>query len=504
MTQRYDALVIGAGFGGLGAALTLASAGARVALVEALTYPGGCASTFQRRGARYEAGATLFSGFDEHQLFGRWIREHQLPVTVERLDPVIELRAPGLSLPIHADREAWVASLAALPGAPSAAVRDLFALQRRVADALWGLLDSPELLPPFTLGALARLAARVPGLLPLLPLAGRPLSAVLARFGLERFTPLRIALDALCQITLQCESDRAETPFALSVLDYPFRGTGHVVGGAGALAEALLGGVRSRGGDVRLATRARALTREGGLWRLDARGETLSAPVVLANLLPQSLPTLAPDLEIPASVAALAERAEGGWGAVMLYALLPEAAPLRSGAHHVEIVVDPDRPMTEGNHLFCSVSATGEPDRAPPGLRTMTVSTHVAAAPLRALPAAEQAAKIAEIQRRMVQGLRRFAPELADPPSPPMTASPRTFERFTRRPKGLVGGVPRIAGWWNYNPRLLWPAAVAPGLYLVGDTVFPGQSTLAAAIGGQRAAVAALAGLTGRSLPAPA
>ena len=41
MSERFDALVIGAGFGGLGAALTLASAGARVGLVEALTYPGG-------------------------------------------------------------------------------------------------------------------------------------------------------------------------------------------------------------------------------------------------------------------------------------------------------------------------------------------------------------------------------------------------------------------------------------------------------------------------------
>jgi phytoene dehydrogenase-like protein len=55
-----------------------------------------------------------------------------------------------------------------------------------------------------------------------------------------------------------------------------------------------------------------------------------------------------------------------------------------------------------------------------------------------------------------------------------------------------VGGVPRRAGLHNYEG--IWPAPVAPGLYLVGDSVFPGQSTLATAIGGQRVARRILAG----------
>ena len=59
-------LVIGSGFGGLGAALTLAEAGKQVLLCERLNYPGGCAATFQRKGIAFEAGATLFSGFGEN------------------------------------------------------------------------------------------------------------------------------------------------------------------------------------------------------------------------------------------------------------------------------------------------------------------------------------------------------------------------------------------------------------------------------------------------------
>ena len=44
-----------------------AESGAQTLLLEAVKYPGGCASTFQRKGYHFEAGATLFSGFAEGQ-----------------------------------------------------------------------------------------------------------------------------------------------------------------------------------------------------------------------------------------------------------------------------------------------------------------------------------------------------------------------------------------------------------------------------------------------------
>ena len=50
-----DAIIIGSGFGGLGAALTLAQAGLDVLVLETLNYPGGCAGTFVRDGAHFDA-----------------------------------------------------------------------------------------------------------------------------------------------------------------------------------------------------------------------------------------------------------------------------------------------------------------------------------------------------------------------------------------------------------------------------------------------------------------
>lgn len=483
-TERADVVVVGAGFGGLGTALSLAERGADVVVCETLAYPGGCASTFRRRGCRFEAGATLFSGFGPGQLFAEWIERHGLDVRVDFLDPVVTLRTPARELAVPADRDAWIERLCGLAPERADAIRALFAEQGRAADALWALFGEPGLLPPFGARGLWRHLARAPRHLPLLRWIGRPSSDLVAAHGLSDFEPLTTFLDGVCQITVQTRAAEAEAPFAMATMDYFFRGTGHVRGGIGALAWALADAIESLGGRVRMPDRVKALERVDGRWRLTTRRGIVEAPVVVANLLPQTARALLPeDVAAKPRLDELAESVEEGWGAAMLYRVVEPEAVAEPHAHHLELVADPSAPFLEGNHCFCSVSAADEP-RAPEGGRTVTVSTHV---PMRALrDAADPGAYVAGVQARMRETLAALAPELSRNVRLEMTASPRTFERFTGRHRGYVGGIPRRHGWHNY--RHLWPAPVAPGFYLVGDTVFPGQSTLAAALGGVKLA----------------
>ena len=140
----------------------------------------------------------------------------------------------------------------------------------------------------------------------------------------------------------------------------------------------------------------------------------------------------------------------------------------------------------EGNHVFCSVSGVDEYERSPTGDRTVTCSTHVPMDELLGRDEDERGPYVAGIQEAMRRTIERRAPELYASITIEMTASPRTFERFTARPEGFVGGIPRRAGLQNY--RGIFPGESLPGLHLVGDSVFPGQSTLACAIGGVRVA----------------
>ncbi len=473
-----DVLVIGAGFGGLAAALALAERGARVTVCEALTYPGGCASTFTRKGVSYESGATLFSGLASGQLFGDWIARYRLPVEVDWIDPLCEARAPGLALSVTRDRAAFVDALCALPGAPADGVRRFFADQRALADTLWELFDDPALLPPFSAGTLLRHVGRAPRYAPLVTLLGRPLSAVLGRYGIADWAPLRTWLGGVAQITVQCEPHEAEAAFALAAMDYFWRGTGHVRGGIGRLAEGLAAAIGAAGGTVRLANRVSALRRAGSGWVAETRQGPIAGEHVVANLLPADLAALTGgNAGLEARHAALAD----GWGAVMLYRVIrAEPGP----AHHLDLTLDPGAPLIDGNHVFVSVGATDDARGVPPGCRALTASTHVSLAALRA---GDPAAQVAAIQARMRATITALAPECDDVVTE-MTASPRTFQRFVRRREGAVGGVPRRAGlaaWAHIGPE-----QPERGLWLAGDTVFPGQSTYAVALGGVRLAEA--------------
>jgi phytoene dehydrogenase-like protein len=509
--RPLDLAVIGAGFGGLGAALAAAERGASVAVYEALNYPGGCASTFSRDGFRFEAGATLFSGLRDEQLFGAWSKRHGFALAIDWLDPLVELRAPSLSLPVARSREAFAASLERLPGAPIAGLRAFFARQEKVASALWALFDDPSLLPPLSAGSLLRHLARAPRYAGLLPLLGKPVGALLEEHGLARFEPLRLWLDAVCQITVQCSAAEAEAPFALSAADYFWRGTGHVRGGIGVLATGLCEALAKLGAQVRLGERVRSLRRDGPLWRLQTRRGELLAKAVVANVLPGALRALlgegapaapaqsgasgaspggGPSRERSQALAGLAgleSRLAAGWGAVMLYRVLPAAA-LGPQAHHLQLIDDACAPLQEGNHVFASLGALSDAGRAPPGLRTLTVSTHVPLAKLQSLAPDGQGAYVEDVQERMRRTLLLRAPELCQGVVHELTASPRTFARFTRRDGGAVGGIPRRAGLAHY--RQLGPLQLERGLWLVGDSVFPGQSTYATAIGGVRTAEA--------------
>jgi phytoene dehydrogenase-like protein len=179
----------------------------------------------------------------------------------------------------------------------------------------------------------------------------------------------------------------------------------------------------------------------------------------------------------------LAREVETGWGACMLYMAAAPPPDARAEAHHLELIDDAAQPFLEGNHVFLSIGS--EHDHGGP-LRTMTASTHVPMAKLRAMGEPERAAYVQRVQDAMRATIERRAPEWRAGLVHELPASPRTFARFTGRHLGHVGGIPRRAGLANYlRPGPLEPA---PGLLLVGDTAFPGQSTLATALGGLKVA----------------
>jgi phytoene dehydrogenase-like protein len=132
-----NVIVIGAGIGGLTTAARLARAGLNVTVLEAHIYPGGCAGTFYHQGYRFDAGATLASGFYAGGPMDRVARSVGIDHWPARAgNPAMMVHLPdGTGITRWADERRWVERRAAF-GAKAEA---FWRWQERTADALWSL-----------------------------------------------------------------------------------------------------------------------------------------------------------------------------------------------------------------------------------------------------------------------------------------------------------------------------------------------------------------------------
>ncbi|MFQ5518219.1 MAG: phytoene desaturase family protein [Acidimicrobiia bacterium] len=133
--ERVDAVVVGAGLGGLSAAAHLARTGLRVAVLEHHSVPGGYAHEFHRRGYRFEVALHALDGAGP----GGWIRPllENLGVVdridLQRLDPFYVVRFPDHEVTAHANPDAYRADLVEAFPESADAIDDFFAAVRRVS-----------------------------------------------------------------------------------------------------------------------------------------------------------------------------------------------------------------------------------------------------------------------------------------------------------------------------------------------------------------------------------
>jgi len=501
-------VVVGAGMGGLAAALRLASAGRSVLIVEASEEPGGKLRQVKAGGRAFDAGPTV--------LTMKWVFDALLDPCGTSLDDLLELERAevlarhywpgGACLDLHADPQRSLEAIAGFAGGREAeGYRRFAADSRRIYDLLKDtFIDASR---PNPVSLTRRIGLSKPGAL----MALKPFSTLWSALG-DYFKDPRLR-QLFARYATYCGSSPFLSPATLMLIAHVEQeGVWIPKDGMHALAERLAGLARDLGVEQRFGSRVASITASADKRRVEGvrltDGEVLPASQVIFN---GDVSALAALLENPAGrKGAAGSRHRSQSALVACGPARPSGVPLAhhtvffSGAYEAEFraVFGRREPPDDPTVYVCAQDRTA--DGAPAGGRTEAGEERIYC--LMNLPADGDLHDYCEkeLDRCLTAMDRRLAAnglELGRDRGFQVLTAPDTFEKLYPATGGALYGQ-ASHGWMASFSR---PGARGPlmGLYLAGGSVHPGPGVPMAALSGKIAADCLMADhtSTGRSRP---
>jgi len=478
MDKKFDAVVVGAGLGGMSAATFLARCGKKVLLLERHHVPGGYASSFRRGRFEFDASLHVLSGIGIPGKRGRLFEYLDFLGVASRIEfiPLKELYRvmdDRIDVTIPPDWEEAIAALADRFPREADRIRDFFALMKELARDLSGVF----------MAAKKRAADLAPDSFP-----------AFSRWGMKTYGEVRDHFfrdedlkSAVSPFWSYLGLPPSKVPFHMMascwdalLKQHPM----HIRGRNQALSNAFLETFAEGGGTVRLGCGVRRIVLKDGAVRavITDEGDEVETKVIVSNAsIPSTLSDLVGIEQVPEAYRRQVNSRQIGFSTVNVYAGLdcsPEAVGATTHENFIHFgnrieeawqtafTLEPPRGM-----LFTSYTAS-DPGFSPPGTAAIVMTAASYARPWYLVPPERYVEEKNAFAASMFDQAERYFPGLRDHLEVVEVATPLTNMRYTGNPGGSIYGFDQYLS--DSGLLRLGNRSPLEGLYFASAWTLPG------------------------------
>ncbi len=475
--SKNEIIVVGAGIAGLTSAAILAEYGFKVTLIESHSQSGGCAGTFKRKNYVFDVGATQVAGLEKGGIHSKIFEFLQIPLPKAKiLNPscVVDLKDGTRPINIWHDSKEWITERnMQFPNSSK-----FWNLCYLIHQNNWKFANNNPVLPFNNLWDLSQfLNALSPTNLLTGILIKSSMFDLLKICGSHKDERLIKFLNLQLKLYSQEDVFNTAALYGCTVLQMSQNPHGlfHLKESMQALSQALESSLMKNGVKILFNEKVNSLDYDykNKLWRVFTKKgsnnfEYRSQDVVYTPPPQSLLKTLNQNSKFFNKYRKKIESLPDPSGAVVFYSAISKDNLNNVTSNHYQIV---DNDL---GSLFISFSEDGD-GRAPLGEITLIASVFVNINDWQEINTDLYLIKKDYFLKKISKTIENKFEISPENWLHRELATPLSFERWTNRPKGIVGGLgqnPDIFGIFGLSSR-----TPMRGLWLCGDSIYPGEGT---------------------------